>query len=338
MDEKLLGQNLIFLISQPRAGSTLLQRIFAGHPDIHTTAEPWLMLHPIYALRAKGHTAEYNATLAHTALEDFSNTLEGGQKQYLEALRRMGSYIYTSACQEAKKSYFLDKTPRYYLIIPELAEIFPNAKFIILLRNPLAILASLLHSRVKDHWVLLARYKLDLLTAPKLLIEGMEYLQDRAAIGYYEQLVTNPEDTVRKICDDISVTFYPKMINYGDQEALSGHMGDSTRIDKRKRPTTESLNRWLDLGRNEQTRHFGLSYLNALGPDLLKQLGYNFRELQEQLTATKSQGGKISYTWQELFQPDNDLQNRLKIIELALLEHRRIVHTIKRIFPSKKQG
>ena len=46
-------QHLIFLISLPRSGSTLLQRIIGGHKDIHTTAEPWLMLHPFHALKAE---------------------------------------------------------------------------------------------------------------------------------------------------------------------------------------------------------------------------------------------------------------------------------------------
>ena len=58
-------------MSQPRAGSTLLQRIIAGHPRVQTSAEPWLMLHPAYALEAAGHEAEYGASLAHAALVDF---------------------------------------------------------------------------------------------------------------------------------------------------------------------------------------------------------------------------------------------------------------------------
>ena len=35
---------LVFLLSLPRSGSTLLQRLLAAHPQVHTVAEPWLML------------------------------------------------------------------------------------------------------------------------------------------------------------------------------------------------------------------------------------------------------------------------------------------------------
>ena len=47
------SKHLIFLTSQPRPGSTLLQFIFSRHPDIHTTPEPWLMkLLTVMLLRA----------------------------------------------------------------------------------------------------------------------------------------------------------------------------------------------------------------------------------------------------------------------------------------------
>jgi hypothetical protein len=37
---------LVFLISLPRAGSTLLQRLLMGHPLVASCGEPWLALPP----------------------------------------------------------------------------------------------------------------------------------------------------------------------------------------------------------------------------------------------------------------------------------------------------
>ena len=48
MADEYLGENLIFIISQPRSGSTLLQRMLSGNKDIKASAETWLMLHPLY--------------------------------------------------------------------------------------------------------------------------------------------------------------------------------------------------------------------------------------------------------------------------------------------------
>lgn len=50
--------NLIFLISQPRSGSTLLQKLIATSNQIDTLQEPWLMLHPLYALKDHGNQYE----------------------------------------------------------------------------------------------------------------------------------------------------------------------------------------------------------------------------------------------------------------------------------------
>lgn len=87
------GQNLIFLISQPRSGSTLTQRILGSHPDIHTLAEPWLMLHPSYGMKSVGYDAEYNADWARTIVQQFLQKLPTGEKTYYEGLRRMYTYF-----------------------------------------------------------------------------------------------------------------------------------------------------------------------------------------------------------------------------------------------------
>lgn len=77
MDAEQLSNNLIFLISQPRAGSTMLQQMLGSHPDIHTS-EPWLMLHPLYALKSDGYQAEYDTRLAQEAMGSFVQTLPDG--------------------------------------------------------------------------------------------------------------------------------------------------------------------------------------------------------------------------------------------------------------------
>ena len=120
------GQNLIFLISQPRAGSTMTQRILASHPDIHTVSEPWLMLHPLYAMRSQGYEAEYHAWEARTALKGFFEEVSSDEDAYFVGVRKMCGHFYNCALNSSNKSYFLDKTPRYYHIIPELHKTFPR--------------------------------------------------------------------------------------------------------------------------------------------------------------------------------------------------------------------
>lgn len=40
------GDGLVFVVSQQKCGSTMLQRMFGAPPDVRTVAEPWVMLTP----------------------------------------------------------------------------------------------------------------------------------------------------------------------------------------------------------------------------------------------------------------------------------------------------
>ena len=81
--------NLIFLISQPRAGSTLTQRILGTHREIYTVSEPWIMLHPLYAMRRDGYQAEYSIQNSQRALDNFLNLHPEGEDAYFQAVRQM---------------------------------------------------------------------------------------------------------------------------------------------------------------------------------------------------------------------------------------------------------
>ena len=144
-----LGEDLIFVISQPRSGSTLLQRMLAGHPWIQTSAETWLMLHPVYGLRRRGISTDFRAPWAVTAVTEFLDQYAGGRETYLDGVRAFARTVYGTAIARGNRRRFLDKTPRYTMIVPELIELFPAARFILLLRNPLAVLSSELKTYIR---------------------------------------------------------------------------------------------------------------------------------------------------------------------------------------------
>ena len=161
------GEGLIFLLSQPRCGSTMLQRILGGHPDVHTVAEPWLMLTPFDACyKGREIYERLEMESLHCAHQDFLSTFPRGQEEFIAAVRRMYGYLYERALEASGKRLFLDKTPRYYWIIPELVATFPAARFLILLRNPMAVVSSILQTRIARRWIYLREWKGDLIDAP----------------------------------------------------------------------------------------------------------------------------------------------------------------------------
>ena len=73
---------LIFLISQPRSGSTMLQKILGANKDVHTVSEPWIALHLLYMLRERGVTAEYGHALARAAVAESPSSNKNANSAY----------------------------------------------------------------------------------------------------------------------------------------------------------------------------------------------------------------------------------------------------------------
>lgn len=287
MKVETLGEKLVFLISQPRGGSTLLQRVLAGHNEIYTVSEPWLMLHPLYALRSGGYEAEYDHQQALRGIKNFLKLLADGEDEYMEALRRMYSYLYQRALETSGKRYFLDKTPRYYLIISELYRLFPKATFIILLRNPLAVLCSILNTWVQGKWYMFCQYKHDLIEAPRLLLQGIDALRENCLVINYENFVSRPLDETRRICNKMKINFVPEMIEYGEGNLPQWEMGDRGNIYKYANPAPERADKWAESLSDPQVWRLADEYLKLLGPTTFKQMGYSYEEQGEKLIANK---------------------------------------------------
>ena len=273
------GEGLVFLISQPRAGSTLLQRILGSHPSIHTVSEPWIMLYPLFAARSDAGEAEYGGALARNALDVFLGELPNGEEDYTEGVRRMFTYIYGQALRPSGKELFLDKTPRYYLIIPELLRVFPRAHFILMFRNPLAVLSSIVQAWT-PHWFALHRYRSDILRAPGLLLGGLDQAGEQATVVRYEAVVSRPEEEASRICARLGVRAAPAIVDYGRFEAPKWHYGDKQEVYRRTRPVAVNAEKWVGELRDPQFWRLAFDYLRLLGDDTVERMGYSCDRLR----------------------------------------------------------
>lgn len=314
------GDNLIFIISQPKAGSTLLQRILAGNKDIQTSAETWLMLHPTYGLRKTGIKADYNANWAATGVQEFLDNYADGAQTYEEGIRSFAETIYGRVLEKHGKRLFLDKTPRYTMIVEQLYRLFPKARFILLIRNPLAILKSELHTYVGEDWPVLSKFAPDLVAAPGRLVAARDILGDAALEVRYEDLVTAPEATVRALCEFLRIEFDAGMLNYSDTPVPVGRMNDPVGIHKHTKPSTGSLDKWTQLGADAQLRHFALQYLETLGDSTVSELGYDAAELRTRIEQTAIEKPvRHVYPWRLAITPQRRWSLRNHIASAYLL-------------------
>ena len=282
--EQYTGKNLFFIFSQPRAGSTLLQKMLSANKEIHTVGEPWILLNGIYNLKKNGLKAEYSHKLAYIAQKEFINSLPNAKKDYIRSLRLMYGHLYKQALFKSSKTIFLDKTPRYYFIIPEIYNLFPDAKYIFLFRNPAAVMSSFLNTWVKLPILRIKGFEKDLLTAPQMLVSGLKIAEKKPICIKYETLVKNPEKTLQQLCDFLGVVYEPKMVRYGTQGRGSKWvMGDQEQVYKRTEPDISSLDKWEYSLKTPQKWRFIRDYIEKLGPELLEEMGYSYNILKKKI-------------------------------------------------------
>lgn len=270
----------IFLISLPRSGSTLLQKILTVSPEIHSVSETWLMLPLAFMLRPEETLATYNHTTAFNAIEDFIKTLPNEQKDFYAALNCFAISLYGKTRPNVR--YFIDKTPRYYLIIQFLAEVFPDAKFIFLFRHPLEILSSILTTWMNDR-LIIGQHYVDIFHGPHALSDGYNLLKDRAIAVNYADLVTSPRVMVRRICSYLQIEYDPSMVANYNNVRLTGRMGDQQGIQKLESVSASSLGKWKSVLNTRYRKWFSKRYIRYLRDETLATFGTSVNGLTQEI-------------------------------------------------------
>jgi len=266
-------EQIIFLISQPRSGSTLLQAILGGHPDIHTCSEPWIALPFIYALKEEGSEFDFDSKTSKVAINAFFDESGISEEFYHSALNLFLTSLYRKAMSNSGKSFFLDKTPRYYEISSELIEVFPKAKFIVLFRHPLSVLNSILKTWVNDEIDRLFCYSRDLFSAPRKLIDFVSIHKENVCLVNYETLVSSPKTEIKRICEYLGVDYLEEIINYNSD--VEWFYGDKN-FKEKKTPDEKSIDAWKSELSNKRHANFSYYYLRELGEETVKSFGYDF--------------------------------------------------------------
>jgi hypothetical protein len=293
-----MQDRLVFLIGSPRSGSTLLSRVLGAHSMIFAPEEPHLIT-PIAHLGyfESVESAPYDPIITRQAARKLVASLPDGEADYLSALRAYTDAIYRGldAAKGGETTLILDKTPAYALNLDFLVKLYPRARYIVLTRHPIAVWSSFVDSffdgddRVAhEHNPLLERY----------LPAIARFLRTASVPIHhvcYENLVQEPEENARNICDFLDVEYESGMVDYGSmpgsQETSTRGLGDPTTVSKETRPTTRSLSKWATAatGRPERVG-FYREILARLGDEDLSIWGYSRSQISAELDAIDLDG------------------------------------------------
>jgi hypothetical protein len=252
---------LLFVVSPPRSGSTLLQRMIGSHSSVFTHPEPHLVT-PLAYLGYHGTVdkAPYDHINSAEAIRLFVSNLPNKEADYLDALRAYADTMYgrmlePDPTKPSGKRYFMDKTPAYALVLPFLTQLYPRAKYVVLTRHPLAIFSSFANSFFDGDWSrahefnpLVERY---VPAIAKMLRERPVPL----CHVKYEDLVASPEQHLERVFAYMDVENEPEAVNYGERFKGQKGPGDPITVSQHNRPVTDSLHKWAaELRADERKR------------------------------------------------------------------------------------
>lgn len=246
--KQLMSTTPIFLISQPRSGSTVLQAVLSNHHDVATSSEPWVQLLRLPLVSPERFSSRVDWPLVAKAAVSAGEKV--GSEMLLDAdecLIGLTRRYYGNAA--AGSRYFLDKTPRYYYLLDRLFVDFPEARFLVLGRHPASIVRSIQKTWDIDPASDEMRYFADdLLIAPKLIHSFLQHHgdEDRVYSINYEEMVENPEGIIESVFSWLDLEFETALLEYGSNQKYQGELGDPnagnrSRLVARKLPTRDAF-------------------------------------------------------------------------------------------------
>jgi Sulfotransferase family len=280
------GRNpYVFIVGCPRSGTTLLRRMLDAHPELAITPEThWI---PEWFEERRGVDREGNVTreLVRGLLEsarfkklrisddDVWEVFEhGGPVSY----GRFVTHIYERFGSHRGKPLVGDKTPGYTRAISTLHHLFPQAKFIHLIRDgrDVCLSATTWHQvgRLKRRfpswhedpvptaalwWELHMRLARDAETR----LEPHLYHEMR-----YEELVSKPSETCTTLCSFLGLPYSDTMTRFHEGRTKKDPALGSN---KQWLPPTPGLRDW-----RTQMAARDVQLFEAVAGDLLQELGY----------------------------------------------------------------
>ncbi len=270
-----MEKQLIFVISPPRSGSTLLQRMLGSHTDIFTHPEP----HIISPLAHLGYyhnvdKAPYDHINAAQAIREFVEDLPDGEQDYLKACRAYTDVLYGRMLEKSGKKMFLDKTPANALVLSFLTGLYPTSYYLVLTRHPLAILSSYANSFFEGDYQSAVAYNNILGRYIPAMARFMRQSKIKILPVCYEQLVNNPERSMSEIFSYLGLPDQPDVINYGHHQHADKSYGDP-KIKHHMRPITSSVDKWAsELASDAQKLRIAKQLITGIENDDLDAWGY----------------------------------------------------------------
>jgi acyl transferase domain-containing protein/thioesterase domain-containing protein/aryl carrier-like protein len=213
-----------FLLSGPRSGSTLLRVMLAGHPDLFCPPELHLLQFNSMREWSQDLGKSYLGEGLQRAFMEVDGRSAQEAKALLDDLVRQNvpvEKVYAMLQEKVAPRLLLDKSPTYGSSIETLEHaerIFESAKYIHLVRHPYSAIESFVRNRFER---LMTSDEADSMTLGEDVWSVSNanirdflspMLKSRHHLVRYEDLVSDPEKTMKALCAFLEIPFDPAVL------------------------------------------------------------------------------------------------------------------------------
>lgn len=219
--EQLRKIPMVFIVGFGRSGTSLLQELMNAHPHIIGPPEYSFIiyLYPRFGNKknwSKQDVLDFVDALYYRPVFSLWNINRQQLNEKLLSIAGEADYplmcktvFHQMANGKENIMVFCDKNPENSLFIETLLKVFPNARFLHMVRDPRDNVNSQNKSfRKKNIYLIAQRW----LGYNKAIEKVKQRMPEKFYTVFYEKLVTNTEATMRAVCEFLKVPYSEEMI------------------------------------------------------------------------------------------------------------------------------
>ncbi len=266
----------IFVVGGMRSGTTLLRLMLDSHPAISVGSETGFM----------GAAAAVKKIPGWRNGAEWYGRIGWSEDELDERLREFFGGMFQRHAQQQGKVRWGEKTPFHTMHMPAMAEIFPDAVFIGLVRHPGGAVASLKQS---FHYSVDAAARYWTETNATMTKCGAD-LGDRFVLCRYEDLVATPEPVTRALMSWLDEEWTPALVEHhkAQRERKAPRLVDGGTV-AHDAIDPKRAERWLD-----QLTAEDLTVLNDVCGSLAAVYGYDIASPQPAVGPLCSSSGCLA--------------------------------------------
>lgn len=224
-------QSPIFVLGQPRTGTTLIERIITSHSQVHSAGELQQFGLAVRRLAKHKDPRRFSKELFESALD-----LDYGKvgALYMDSTRRV----------RGDTPRFVDKLPQNYVHIPMILKALPNAKIVHLTRDPMDACFASYKQLFADAY--LHSYDLEEMARHHcryrhLMDVWRERFGDRFFDISYEETVSDLEPNARALIEFLELPWEDACLHFHKQKQA---VATASAVQVREKVHTRSVGRW----------------------------------------------------------------------------------------------